>query len=115
MRNPDLRRNLEILNAVETVRAWFERENALERFRPWLSYLAVDSVLAGARRVLMSGPRAEFRPEFLGYVYEKFPDYRSNALLPRLGRKKLIFLRLLEGKRYKLAKTLFELANKLKS
>lgn len=114
MRNDQLRRNLEILNALETVRVYYEQAGALERFRPWLCYLAVDSVLAAARRVLTEDPKADFLPDFLNYVKKNYPDYRKNELLPRLGKKKLILLRLLEGKRYKLAKTLFELANKLK-
>ena len=114
MRNDNLKRNLEILNALETVRTDFEAEGALEQFRPWLTYLAVDSVLAAARRVLLADPKAPFLPDFLDYVKQYYPDYRSCKLLPNLGRKKLILLKLLEGKHYRLAKTMFTLANKLK-
>lgn len=114
MRNDNLRRNLEILNALETTRAGFEAAGALERFRPWLCYLAVDSVLAAARRVLLADPKAPYLPDFLNYVRSHYPDYRENPLLPRLGRKKRILLKLLEGERYRLAKTMFSLANLLK-
>ena len=114
MRNDNLKRNLEILNALETTRACYEAEGALERFRPWLCFLAVDSVLAAARRVLIADPKADYLPEFLDYVKEHYPDYRKCELLPRLGRKKLILLRLLEGKHYTLARNLFRLAEKLK-
>ena len=114
MRNDQLRRNLEILNALETVRVYYEQAGALERFRPWLCYLAVDSVLGAARRVLTIDPKADFLPDFLNYVKEKYPDYRRNELLPRLGKKKLILLKLLEGNRYMAAKLLFDFANKLK-
>ena len=114
MRNDQLRRNLEILNALETVRVYYEQAGALERFRPWLCYLAVDSVLGAARRVLTVDPKADFLPDFLNYVKEKYPDYRRNELLPRLGKKKLILLKLLEGKRYMAAKLLFDFVNKLK-
>ena len=37
-----------------------------------------------------------------------------NKLAPKLGKKKLILLTLLEGKRYGLARTMFRLAGKLK-
>lgn len=114
MRNDNLKRNLEILNALETVRTDFEAEGALEQFRPWLTYLAVDSVLAAARRVLLADPKAPFLPDFLDYVKQYYPDYRSCKLLPNLGRKKLILLKLLEGKHYRLAKAMFTLANQLK-
>lgn len=114
MRNDNLRRNLEILNALETVKAYYESEGALDHYRAWLSYLAVDSVLAAARRVLLSDPNADYLPDFLNYVRKEYPDYRSNPLLPRLGKKKLILLRLLEGRHYKLAQTMFHIVNKLK-
>lgn len=115
MRNDNLRRNLEILDALETVRQFYEQEQVLEQYRPWLCVLAVDSVLAAARRVLMADPGAPFLPRFLEYVRQHYPDYRKNALLPRLGRKKLILLRLLEGGHYRAARSLFRLAGKLKS
>lgn len=114
MRNDNLHRNLEILNALETVRSDYERNGVLAQYRPWLCYLAVDSVTAAARRVLMADPKAEYLPEFLAYVRKHYPDYRSCELLPRLGKKKLILLRLLEGRHYKLARALFRAANKLK-
>ena len=114
MHNDKLRRNLEILNALETVRTYYESEGALAQFRPWLCYLALDSVLAAARRVLMTDPKADFLPDFMNYVRKEYPDYRSNVLLPQLGKKKLILLRLLEGRHYRLARALFCAANKLK-
>ncbi|MBQ1371458.1 MAG: glycosyltransferase [Oscillospiraceae bacterium] len=115
MHSTNLRRNLEILNALDLARAPFLSGEDSERYRPWLSLLAVDSVLAAARRVLLSDPKAPYLPEFLNYVQQNYPDYRSNELLSRLGRKKLILLKLLEGKHYRLAKTMFDLAGKIKS
>ncbi len=114
MRNDNLKRNLEILNALETTRAYYEAEGALERFRPWLCFLAVDSVLAAARRVLLADPKADFLPDFLNYVKEKYPDYRRCELLPNLGRRKLVLLKLLEGKHYRRAKAMFTLSGKIK-
>ena len=114
MRSSNLKRNLEILNALDMARAPFDEAGCAERYEPWLCYLAVDSVLAAARRVLMSEPKADYLPDFLGYVKKNYPDYRKNELLPRLGKKKLILLRLLEGGHYSLARTLFRLAGKLK-
>ena len=114
MRNDDLRRNLEILNALETVRAWFESEGAFKTFLPWLCCLSVDSVLAAARRVLTVDPEAEYLPDFMGYVQKHYPDYRSCGLLRDLGRKKLLLLLLLEKKQYRAAKAMFTLAGKFK-
>lgn len=114
MRNATLKRNLEILNALATVHDWFEAHGALERYSAWLCFQAVDNVLAAARRVLMQDPGADYLPQFLDYVRKTYPDYRSCELLPRLGRKKLIFLRLLEGGHYRMARSMFRLANRMK-
>lgn len=114
MRSANLKRNLEILNALDMARAPFEAAGEAERYQPWLTQLAVTNVLDAARRVLIADPKAEYLPEFLGYVQKHYPDYRSCALLPALGKKKLILLKLLEGKHYKLAKVIFDLTNKLK-
>ena len=115
MRSSNLKRNLEILNALDMARAPFDKTGQTEKYRPWLTYLAVTSVMDAARRVLTVDPKADFLPEFLDYVKNHYPDYRKCALLPNLGRKKLILLRLLEGKHYRLAKTMFTLAGKIKS
>ena len=115
MRSSNLKRNLEILNALDMAKAPFDAAGETERYRPWLTLLAVTSVLDAARRVLMSDPKADYLPDFLNHVKKTYPDYRSCELLPNLGQKKLILLRLLEGKHYSLARTLFRLAGKLKS
>ncbi len=115
MRSSNLRRNLEILNALDMARDPFESAGQTEQYKPQLTYLAVTSVLDAARRVLTVDPKADYLPDFLNYVKKHYPDYRQCQLLPKLGRKKLILLRLLEGKHYRLAKTLFDLANKRKS
>jgi glycosyltransferase involved in cell wall biosynthesis len=114
MRSSNLRRNLEIINALETVRSHFVSVEAFDRYRPWLCFLAVDSVLDAARRVLIADPKADYLPQFLGYVQKTYPDYRSCALLPRLGRKKLYLLKLLEEERYTFARNLFRLVKLIK-
>lgn len=114
MRNSSLRRNLEILNALETVRSYYEEKGVLDIYRPQLTVLAVDNCCAAAQRVLMADPKADFLPEFLDYVKQNYPDYREEPMLKRLGKKKLILLRLLEGQHYRLARAMFLLAGKIK-
>ena len=114
MRSSNLKRNLEILNALDMAKAPFDAAGETERYRPWLTLLAVTSVLDAARRVLLSDPKADYLPDFLNYVKKNYPDYRSCELLPNLGKKKLILLRLLEGMHYSLARAIFRLAGKLK-
>ncbi len=107
MRSSNIRRNLEILDAVETVRRYFEESGELAQYYDVLSCLAVEHTMEAAQRVLMADPEADILPDFLGYVQKHFPDYRKNPMLSWLGRKKRIVLRLLEWKQYRLLCTLF--------
>lgn len=113
MHNPNLRRNLEIIDALETLRAYFEAEGCFAEYEETLCLLAVDSCIFTAQRVLMADPDADFLPRFIDYVQKYYPDYRQNPLLPTLGRKKLLVLRLLERKRYWLLRRLFTLSHRL--
>lgn len=113
MRSSNLKRNLEIRNALDMARAPFDEAGLTEQYEPWLCLLAVTSILDAARRVLTVDPKADYLPEFVNYLKQHYPDYRQNELLPGLGRKKLLLLRLLEGKHYRLANTLFRLAKLL--
>ena len=115
MRSANLKRNLEILDACEAVRTYYLQKGALDRYRNWLSMLSLQNIMDAARRVLMEDPRADYLPRFMEYMKQRYPDYRSNPLLPGLGKKKLLLLRLLETKQYRLARTMFRLANRLKT
>ena len=115
MRNANLRRNLEILDALETVRAYYETQGALETHRAWLCVLSVDNAIQAARRVLMADPKADYLPDFVAYLQTHYPDYRSVAELRRLGRKKLLLLKLLEGRHYKAARAIFRATALLRS
>lgn len=109
MHNPNLRRNLEILEALEDLRQFFERRGLMERYGAWLSCLAVENVCLASQRVLMSDTNASFLPDFTAYLGEKFPGYDQNPLLNRLGKKKKMVLRLLQKRRYGLLRGIFTL------
>lgn len=107
MRSSNYRRNLEILDAVEAVRRYFAESGELARYYDVLSCLAVEHTMAAAQRVLLANPKADFLPDFLGYVQKHFPDYWKNPMLSRLNWKKRMILRLLCWKQYRLLHTLF--------
>ena len=114
MRSSNLQRNLEILNAVETVRSFFLQQGAMDRYGDWLCLLSLQHLMDAARRVLMVDPRTDYLPRFMDYMKTNYPNYRNNPLLPGVGKKKLLLLRLLENKQYRLARILFRAASKLK-
>ena len=67
-----------------------------------------------AQRALMADPTADYLPQFLDYAVRTDPDYRKNPLLPRLGRKKLLVLRLLEHRRFRLLHAMFTLLHRMR-
>lgn len=111
MHHENLRRNLEIIDALRSVGEFYRGRPELE---PYLCYLAVDNCLLAAQRVLMADPKAVFLPDFLGYVQKNYPGYGKNPLLSRLGRKKRIVLKLLELRQYGLLRLLFTVRRRVR-
>lgn len=109
MHNPNLRRNLEILEALEDLRQFFTRRNLMQAYGRWLSCLAVENVILASQRVLMSDTNASFLPDFIAYLDANFPGYDQNPLLDRLGSRKKTVLRLLQKRRYGLLRAIFTL------
>ena len=107
MRSRDLRRNLEIRDALGTVLKYYEENGAFERYEPYLCVMCADHCMEAARRVLMQDPEAVFLPDFMDFFRERFPDRRKYALLPRLGRKKQMLFQLLTGGHFKTARRIF--------
>ena len=114
MRNANLKRNLEILDVLGSVRAYYESNGVLEQYRDVLCYLAVDNALMAAQRVLMGDPNADYLPLFLQTVAQDYPDYRQNPLLPGLGKRKMLVLSLLERRRYGTIRFLFSTLHTLR-
>ena len=114
MRNANLKRNLEILDVLGSVRAYYESNGVLEQYRDVLCYLAVDNALMAAQRVLMGDPKADYLPLFLQTVARDYPDYRQNPLLPGLGKRKMLVLSLLERRRYGTIRFLFSTLHTLR-
>lgn len=114
MHSSSTRRNLEIIDALEDLHQFFDGKEVSSSFRDFLCFLDINYCLMAAQRVLMADPTADYLPEFLSYVKRKNPTYRQNPLLPQLGRKKQIVLRLLEHRRFRLLHTMFSLLHRIR-
>ncbi len=107
MHNPNLRRNLEIIDAMENLRQYYERQGLMETYGNWLSVLAVENMILASQRVLMSDINASFLPDFVAYLDTYFPGYEDNPLLERLGNRKKMVLSLLKKRQYGLLRGIF--------
>lgn len=108
-RNVNADRNREILDAFDDLLAYFQEQGELEHYRDELCYLTLfHAYLAASVRVLRADRRHRLLGEFAAYLRERFPDYRENKYLPRLGKNRRLILSLLERKQYFLVALIFK-------
>lgn len=113
-RNPNVKRNAEILEAFDDLLGWFRENDLFERYYNELSRLAVDHVLLAASvRVLRVDPQSELLDRFQDYVQAQFPDYMENPYLQTLSRSRKLILRLLRQRKYRTVRMLFAVKDKL--
>lgn len=113
-RNANVDRNAEIIDAFEELRKWFMERGLWDRYRNEFHRLAVDHILLAASvRVLRVNPDHSLLQRFQDYVAEQFPDGDNNPRLASLPRRHKLIMRLLNGKHYKMIKTMFEVKDKL--
>ena len=114
LHNPNLRRNLEIIEAMEDLYGYFERRGLLERYGAWLECLAAENMILAAQRVLMQDPHSDILPEFIRYLERRFPGYETGEKVALLGRKKKLVLKLLRRRQYVLLRGIFRFRSRLR-
>jgi len=113
-RNPNVKRNAEILDAFDDLLGWYRSNGLFEQYYNELSRLTVDHVLLAASvRVLRVDPENELLGQFQDYVQQQFPDYLENPYLQTLSRSHKLILRLLRQHKYRTVRTLFAVKDKL--
>ena len=110
MKSANLERNREILDAFDDLLPWFRKEGLFEAYRRELEYLAVFHVyLTAGVRVALADRKSPLLRELAAYVEERFPGWRQNPYLPKLGGKRRLLVSLLENKWYWAVSLLFKL------
>ena len=110
MKSANLERNREILDAFDDLLPWFRKEGLFEAYRRELEYLAVFHVyLTAGVRVALADRKSPLLRELAAYVEERFPGWRQNPYLPKLGEKRRLLVSLLQKKWYWAVSLLFKL------
>ena len=110
MNAKNLERNREILEAMDDILDWYQREDLFEDYRDELCAMTVENVLlAAAVRVARADPKSPILAEFAAYTSKAFPDWKQNPYRKRLTRAKRLALNLVEHRQYWLVKKLFAL------
>ena len=107
MHSPNLRRNLEIIDAMDDLEDYFRDRGIFDRYRDWLCCLTAENMCMASQRVLMAAPNADYLPDFMNYLTARYPDYETNPVLDRLGRRKKLALKLLKLRRYRLLRLIY--------
>ncbi len=110
MNNAQLARNHEIIDALEDLLGWYEKQGLFEAYREELAYLTLFHVyLTASVRVLREDRRHPLLGEFQAYTKRRFPDYKKNKYLYKLGRNRRLLFWLLERRLYGAAALLFKI------
>lgn len=79
MRNRNTERNREILDAMDDILAFFEKEDLSQTFADELCCLAIDNIyIAASLRLIRIDPKSPLIREFSEYLRRTFPNYRQN-------------------------------------
>ena len=113
MNNTNVKRNLELLDAFDSMVSYFNNKKALDSVYDKLEFLAVYHIyimgVARVARIKQSGKvKREIINKYKKYVKENFPNYRKNKYLKYMSRNRKIIYRLVSFNMYSVIKTIFE-------
>ena len=110
MNSSELPKNRDIVPAFTDILDWYEKEGLTKTYYDELCALTVQHVLLAASvRVARIDPSSDLLEEFASFTAERFPDWKQNPYTKTLPPRKRLALWLVEHRRYRLIRTLFNL------
>ena len=114
-RNTDAGRNLEMLDAIETVMADYEQSGLSDRCHRELEALAAyHELLTSSTRVNLIDPRSPVQDALLQDFLQRFPDWRENEYIRAWPKKHRLLLKLILHRRRSALHLLLRANEKLK-
>ena len=108
MRGKDPARNGEILLALDQVFAWYRKHQCFETFREELCGMTLQHISYACYRVLLQNPHHPLIPQFLEYLNQQFPAYRTCKYYRSLTHAQRVILFFLRHRQYRLPALLLE-------
>lgn len=107
------KRNIEIVDAIDEVIAFYKKHDAYEKYREEIEFLAIDHMyISTLVRLIRAKDRVQeqkIRKEFL----QRFPKYRRNSYIIKLERNRKIIFKLLNWKMNGIIRTIFKMRGSL--
>ncbi|MBQ9545509.1 MAG: glycosyltransferase [Clostridia bacterium] len=110
--NSEVSRNAEIMEAMDSLIAFFKENSLYDLYRDELEMLATDNIYVYAiARVMKTDPDSRLPAVFKKYVEDRFPHPEKNPYLSRLTKSRRLAFRLIRAGRLSVLKKIFALKN----
>ena len=112
MHNDNIEKNAEIIDAIEDIVNWYKDNHLFEKYRDYLSKLAVFQILIlASARVARVNPKHRLLREFHNYVNNRFPNWEKNPTLNirKLPRYYKVVLQLVRLRWYRAIQLLYKI------
>lgn len=115
MNNKNLSRNLEIIDAVTEMCAYYRERGLFDRFHDQLEYFSFYNVLLAATvRVNQIDPDSVIQDRLRSWFLENFPDYRSNPYVRNMSAKYKLLNHLIIHRKYRALRMVMGLNDRLR-
>lgn len=109
-------RNLEIIDAAESVLTFYEQAGLFEKYKPELEYSVFYNVLlTSTDRVNLIDPKSEVQEKLLEYMNARFPAYEQNRYIKSMSKKYKLLHFLIKNRQYMLLNTVLQTNNRIKA
>ena len=97
------RRNLDIIDAAESVLTFYEDVGLFDRYKPELEYSVFYNVLlTSTDRVNLIDPKSEVQDQLLTYTKKRFPEYEKNPYFQTMSKQHKLLYLLIKNKKYRI-------------
>ena len=101
MNNRNVQRNLEIIDAVDTMNTYYRENGLFEKFRDQLEYFTFyNELIAATVRINLIDPRSPAQDRLLDYFLAEFPNYHENPYVKKMSRKYKLLDKLITRRRH---------------
>ena len=111
MHDGNLEKNFEIVEAIQSLIDYYQKENQYKIFQEELEFLMIDNVIISTFVRVIRANKHYYKPlkKYWSFIYGNFPNYKKNKYIKQLSRNRKIVFFFNSHKIYFVTKLLFKL------
>lgn len=111
MHDKNIKRNYEIIEAIESIKDFYQKEKKYDLYKEELEFMMIDNLLISTFvRIITSSKKAKKDlNKFWDYINSNFPNYKKNKYIKYLSRNRKIIYFLNSNKLYFITKIIFKM------